>query len=65
MNDLDKEIEEYEKIDIFNIDKRIYFVKNILNYHKNNINDSHNRKISIQYWNSILNNLYKIGFEYF
>ena len=64
MDDLNKEIEEYEKIDIFNIDKRIYFVKNILNYH-NNINDSHNRKISIQYWNSILNNLYKIGFEYF
>lgn len=65
MDNLDKEIEEYEKIDIFNVDKRIYFVKNILKYHKNNINNSDNRKISIQYWNSILNNLYKIGFEYF
>lgn len=65
MDNLDKEIEEYEKIDIFNIDKRIYFVKHILKYHKDNINDSDNRKISIKYWNSILNNLYKIGFEYF
>jgi len=60
---LDEQIEEYEKIDAFNINKRIHYVENILKYHKPN--DPHYRKISIQYWNYILDDLYKIGFEYF
>lgn len=63
MSDIDTQIKEYEKIDVFNIDKRIYYAQNILKYYKHT--KLHDREIHIHYWNSILNNLYHIGFEYF
>lgn len=63
MSDIDTQIKEYEKIDVFNIDKRIHYAQNILKYYKHS--ELHDRGIHIHHWNSVLNNLYHIGFEYF
>jgi hypothetical protein len=63
MSNIDTQIKEYEKIDVFNIDKRIHYVENILKYYKHS--NSHYKQIQIHYWNSILYDLYHIGFEYF
>lgn len=63
MSDIDTQIKEYEEIDVFNIDKRIYYAQNILKYYKHS--QLHDREIHIYRWKSVLNNLYHIGFEYF
>lgn len=63
MSDINTQIKEYEEIDVFNIDKRIHYAQNILKYYKHS--ELHDRGIHIHHWNSVLNNLYHIGFEYF